>query len=160
MSTSTIHEVTCSEIVDPGGLQTTVQDHPGRLGRQALGFFPRARWTSTPTASLSGPIPHRFEWAREQEGHAGGHPSNILDSSYPVGGILAYGDVLTMLGPDGNSSGGVAVIATIAEAAVWKVGQLRPDRASISFREIDLTQAAALDRHVEQVLDARHLEQK
>lgn len=106
------------------------------------------------------PDPHRFEWAREQEGHAGGHPSNILDSSYPVGGILAYGDVLTMLGPDGNSSGGVAVIATIAEAAVWKVGQLRPDRASISFREIDLTQAAALDRHVEQVLDARHLEQK
>lgn len=102
--------------------------------------------------------PHRFAWVRESGGVAGGHPSNILDTSYPPGGILAYGDVLTILGPDSNTSGGFAVVATIAQAALWKVGQVRPGRDRVRFREIDLDRAAALADHVEHVLDARHYE--
>ncbi|MFE9322263.1 hypothetical protein ACIHDR_43785 [Nocardia sp. NPDC052278] len=42
--------------------------------------------------------PHRFTWARPDGGIAGGHPSNVLDDAYPVGGVLANGDVLTILG--------------------------------------------------------------
>ncbi|MEU6264443.1 hypothetical protein [Saccharopolyspora shandongensis] len=61
------------EVVEPG-LQTTVQDHPGRLGRQ------------------------------------------------------------------------------------WKVGRLRPGRDVVTFREVDLEQAAALDAHTRRLLDARTLE--
>jgi len=102
--------------------------------------------------------PHRFHWARKSGDVAGGHPSNILDNSYPVGGLLAYGDVLTILGPDSNSSGGFAVIATIATAALWKVGQFRPGRDSIRFREVEPAQAAALDEHVKHILDPRHLD--
>ena len=102
--------------------------------------------------------PHRFQWARETGDVAGGHPSNVLDNSYPLGGILAYGDVLTILGPESNSSGGFAVIATIPEAALWKVGQFRPGRDTVVFRAIDLAQAAALHDHVAQVLDTRHLD--
>ncbi|MDA3624670.1 allophanate hydrolase [Saccharopolyspora sp. WRP15-2] len=102
--------------------------------------------------------PHRFRWARASGDIAGGHPSNMLDGSYPLGGILAYGDVLTILGPDSHTSGGFAVIATVASAALWKVGQLRPGRDAVTFREIDLEQAAALDAHVERLLDARTLE--
>ncbi|WP_207908590.1 allophanate hydrolase [Pseudonocardia endophytica] len=102
--------------------------------------------------------PHRFEWARESSGVAGGHPSNLLDNSYPLGGILAYGDVLTILGPDSNTSGGFAVVATVAQAALWKVGQFRPGRDRVRFREVDLEQAGALARHVAHVLDDRHFE--
>lgn len=102
--------------------------------------------------------PHRFQWVRESSGVAGGHPSNLLDNSYPLGGILAYGDVLTILGPDSNTSGGFAVVATVANAALWKVGQFRPGRDQVRFREIDLDQAAALAQHVAHLLDDRHYE--
>ncbi|WP_435119676.1 biotin-dependent carboxyltransferase family protein [Amycolatopsis thermoflava] len=102
--------------------------------------------------------PHRFQWARTSGDVAGGHPSNLLDTSYPYGGILAYGDVLTILGPDSNTSGGFAVIATVAHAALSKVGQLRPGRDVVRFREINLHQAAAMQSHLDQLLDPRHFE--
>lgn len=103
--------------------------------------------------------PHRFRWARTSGDIAGGHPSNILDTCYPLGGILAYGDVLTILGPDSNASGGFAVIATVAHASLWKVGQIRPGRDRVTFREVDLKQAAALEEHIATVLDVRHFDQ-
>lgn len=102
--------------------------------------------------------PHRFQWTRDSGDIAGGHPSNLLDGSYPLGGVLAYGDVLTILGPDSHTSGGFAVIATIASAALWKVGQLRPGRDTVTFREIDHEQAAALQTHVTHTLDPRHFQ--
>ena len=71
---------------------------------------------------------HRFEWARTSGGVAGGHPSNILDDRYPVGGVNVNGDMPVILGPDGPTSGGFIVAATIIHAAIWKIGQLRPGR--------------------------------
>ncbi|SNR75645.1 biotin-dependent carboxylase uncharacterized domain-containing protein [Haloechinothrix alba] len=102
--------------------------------------------------------PHRFRWARPSGDIAGGHPSNMLDGSYPLGGVLAYGDTLTILGPDSHTSGGFAVIATVASASLWKVGQLRPGRDTVRFREIGLQQAAALTEHVNRLLDPRNFE--
>nr|WP_240437527.1 hypothetical protein [Sciscionella marina] len=104
--------------------------------------------------------PHRFEWARQGGEVAGGHPSNMLDGSYPLGGILAYGDVLTILGPDSHTSGGFAVIATVVSASFWKVGQLRPGRDTVTFREVDLEQAAALKTHLDQILTPTNLERR
>jgi 5-oxoprolinase (ATP-hydrolysing) subunit C len=133
---------------------------PDHLTREDFGYFLDATWRCDLSSDRVAIRlnPHRFHWARATGDVAGGHPSNILDTSYPRGGILAYGDVLTILGPDSNSSGGFAVIATIAEAALWKVGQFRPGRDSVSFREIDLSRAAALDEHIRHVLDTRHLD--
>lgn len=102
--------------------------------------------------------PHRFTWARSDGGVAGDHPSNVLDGSYPVGGVIMNGDVPTILGPDGATSGGFTVIATLVRASRWKVGQLRPGRDTVRFREIDADEAAALADHVEYPLDPRHLE--
>ncbi|MFJ8912712.1 biotin-dependent carboxyltransferase family protein [Amycolatopsis sp. NPDC102389] len=102
--------------------------------------------------------PRRLRWARASGDIAGGHPSNLLDSSYPLGGILAYGDVLTILCPEANTSGGFAVVATVAHASFWKVGQLRPGRDSVTFREVDLAQAAGLDDRLEHALDARNFD--
>jgi urea carboxylase len=86
---------------------------------------------------------HRFDFARETGGIAGGHPSNILDDGYPVGGVNLNGDTPVILGPDGPTSGGFIVVATIVSAAMWKIGQVRPGSEAIRFREVTVEEATA-----------------
>jgi urea carboxylase len=79
---------------------------------------------------LIGPRP---QWAREDGGEAGLHPSNIHDTPYAVGAVDFTGDTPIVLGPDGPSLGGFVCPATVPTDERWKLGQLRPgDR--ISFR--------------------------
>jgi biotin-dependent carboxylase-like uncharacterized protein len=101
--------------------------------------------------------PHRFEWARTDGATAGGHPSNVLDMPYPDGGILANGDVLTILGSETNTSGGFAVIATVPEFALWKIGQVRPGRDRVRFREVDYDEAQELGRRFRANISAQRL---
>ncbi|MFC4015574.1 biotin-dependent carboxyltransferase family protein [Nonomuraea purpurea] len=103
--------------------------------------------------------PHRFAWARPSGGVAGGHPSNVLDGSYPIGGINTNGDVPVILGPDGPTAGGFTVIGTVVHAGLWKVGQLRPGRDTIRFREVSLDEALALAQRVDYTTDPRHYEE-
>ncbi|WP_409332308.1 biotin-dependent carboxyltransferase family protein [Trujillonella humicola] len=93
--------------------------------------------------------PFRFRWSRPDGGVAGGHPSNVLDSMYPLGAVLATSDVLTVLGPEGNTSGGFAVVATVPHCARWKFGQIRPGRDSLVFREVGYEEALALGERVD-----------
>ncbi len=72
---------------------------------------------------LIGPKP---QWARPDGGEAGLHPSNIHDNAYAIGAIDFTGDMPVILGPDGPSLGGFVCPAVIAEAELWKMGQLRP----------------------------------
>ena len=95
--------------------------------------------------------PHAFQWARPSGGIAGGHPSNILDNPYPVGGVNINGDLPVILGPDGPTAGGFVVAATVIEAARWKLGQLRPVGDRVRFQRVTLEEALALRRG----LDAR-----
>ena len=94
---------------------------------------------------------HAFQWARDSGGIAGGHPSNILDNPYPVGGVNINGDLPVILGPDGPTAGGFVVAATVIEAARWKLGQLRPVGDRVRFHRVTLEEALALRR----ALDAR-----
>lgn len=72
---------------------------------------------------LVGPTPR---WARPDGGEAGLHPSNIHDNAYAVGSIDFTGDMPILLGPDGPSLGGFVCPAVVADADLWKLGQLRP----------------------------------
>jgi biotin-dependent carboxylase-like uncharacterized protein len=101
---------------------------------------------------------HRFAWARPDGGVAGDHPSNMLDGSYPVGGVIVNGYVPIILGPDGPTSGGFTVIATVVRASLWKAGQLRPGHDTVRFREVEPAEADALAGHTEFALDPRRLE--
>ncbi|GAA4833391.1 5-oxoprolinase subunit C family protein [Saccharopolyspora rosea] len=103
--------------------------------------------------------PHRFTWSRADGGAAGAHPSNVLDGGYPLGGVHINGDTPMILGPDGPTSGGFAVVATVVHAGLWRVGQLRPGRDTVRFREVDLDRAQSLAEHVEYVLDPRNLDE-
>ncbi len=97
---------------------------------------------------LIGPKP---VWARTDGGEAGLHPSNIHDVAYAIGSIDFTGDMPIILGPDGPSLGGFVCPATVVNAELWKLGQLRPgDR--IRFVPLSGERAAELDRAVEDTL--------
>ena len=89
---------------------------------------------------LIGPKP---QWAREDGGEAGLHPSNIHDNAYAVGTIDFTGDMPIILGPDGPSLGGFVCPATVAVAELWKVGQLKPGD-KVRFAALTLGEAEAL----------------
>ncbi|MBP3963278.1 urea carboxylase [Paenibacillus lignilyticus] len=99
---------------------------------------------------LIGPAP---QWAREDGGQAGLHPSNIHDNAYAVGTLDLTGDMPILLGPDGPSLGGFVCPVTTASAEFWKLGQLHPgDR--VRFRLLSLDEADRLRKEQESNLEA------
>ncbi|WP_283745808.1 urea carboxylase [Sideroxydans sp. CL21] len=94
---------------------------------------------------LIGPKP---EWARQDGGEAGLHPSNIHDNAYAIGAVDFTGDMPVILGPDGPSLGGFVCPVTIVHGELWKMGQLRPGD-TVRFRWMTLEQA----NHLEQLQD-------
>ncbi|PWC04440.1 urea carboxylase [Agromyces badenianii] len=92
---------------------------------------------------LDGPRP---EWAREDGGEAGLHPSNIHDNPYAVGAIDFTGDTPIILGPDGPSLGGFVCPAVVGSGELWKLGQLRPGD-TIRFVPVREADAADLVHH-------------
>ncbi|MCG7938954.1 MAG: urea carboxylase [Candidatus Thiodiazotropha lotti] len=91
---------------------------------------------------LIGPKP---EWARKDGGEAGLHPSNIHDNAYAFGAVDFTGDMPVILGPDGPSLGGFVCPATVIQADLWKLGQLRAGD-KVSFVPVNLETAVRLER--------------
>lgn len=75
---------------------------------------------------LVGPKP---TWARPDGGDAGLHPSNAHDYVYSLGAINFTGDEPVILTCDGPSLGGFVCEAVVAEAEMWKIGQVKPGDA-------------------------------
>jgi urea carboxylase len=94
---------------------------------------------------LIGPKP---VWARKDGGQAGLHPSNIHDNAYAIGTVDFTGDMPVILGPDGPSLGGFVCPATIVQAELWKVGQLKPGDV-VRFRAISKEQAAQMEKDLD-----------
>ena len=89
---------------------------------------------------------HKFEWARTSGGIAGGHPSNILDNSYPVGAVNINGDLPVILGPDGPDRGRIR--RPLRRSSTSGLLEDRPTasgRRHIRFREVTIDEAAELD---------------
>ena len=98
---------------------------------------------------LIGPKPR---WARPDGGEAGLHPSNIHDNAYAVGTIDFTGDMPIILGPDGPSLGGFVCPATIIEADLWKIGQLKADDL-VRFVPVSLEEARRRRRAQEREIE-------
>ncbi len=92
---------------------------------------------------LIGPKPN---WARNDGGEAGLHPSNIHDNAYAVGTVDFTGDMPVLLGPDGPSLGGFVCPATVIRADLWKLGQLQPGD---TVRFVSVTHEEAIARFAE-----------
>jgi urea carboxylase len=100
---------------------------------------------------LIGPKP---QWARPDGGEAGLHPSNIHDNAYAIGTIDFTGDMPILLGPDGPSLGGFVCPATIVQAELWKLGQLKAGD-TVQFHRLTLAQAETLERQQDHLLSSR-----
>jgi urea carboxylase len=99
---------------------------------------------------LIGPKP---VWARKDGGEAGLHPSNIHDTAYAIGTVDFTGDMPVILGPDGPSLGGFVCPATIVNAELWKIGQLRPGD-TVRFHGVTLAQALEMESRNDRVIAA------
>ena len=91
---------------------------------------------------LIGPKP---QWARKDGGEAGLHPSNIHDNAYAFGTVDFTGDMPVILGPDGPSLGGFVCPATVIQADLWKLGQLRAGD-TIEFIPVSIADAVELEQ--------------
>lgn len=91
---------------------------------------------------LIGPKP---KWARADGGEAGLHPSNAHDYVYSLGAINFTGDEPVILTCDGPSLGGFVCQAVVAEAEMWKIGQVKPGE-EIKFVPISYETAKGLKR--------------
>lgn len=91
---------------------------------------------------LIGPKP---QWARKDGGEAGLHPSNIHDNAYAIGAVDFTGDMPVILGPDGPSLGGFVCPATIIQAELWKMGQLKAGD-KIRFKKVSQEEASNYER--------------
>jgi urea carboxylase len=91
---------------------------------------------------LIGPKP---QWARKDGGEAGLHPSNIHDNAYAIGAVDFTGDMPVILGPDGPSLGGFVCPATIIQAELWKMGQLRAGD-KIRFKKVSQEDASRYEK--------------
>ncbi|WP_312967039.1 urea carboxylase [Acinetobacter gerneri] len=99
---------------------------------------------------LVGPKP---EWAREDGGEAGLHPSNIHDNAYAIGAIDFTGDMPIILGPDGPSLGGFVCPAVVIHSELWKIGQLKAGD-KVKFIPVSYAQAKVLDQKYHQSISA------
>lgn len=97
---------------------------------------------------LIGPKPR---WARKDGGEAGLHPSNIHDNAYAVGTVDFTGDMPVLLGPDGPSLGGFVCPATVIQADIWKMGQLKPGD-TVRFCAVSNTQAGVMEEELEKAI--------
>jgi len=98
---------------------------------------------------LIGPKP---TWARKDGGEAGLHPSNIHDNAYAIGTVDFTGDMPIILGPDGPSLGGFVCPATLVQAELWKMGQLKPGD-SVRFIRWTAEEAAQAETDQETFLE-------
>ncbi len=97
---------------------------------------------------LIGPKP---VWARKDGGEAGLHPSNIHDNAYAIGTVDFTGDMPVILGPDGPSLGGFVCPATIVQAELWKMGQLKPSDL-VRFIPLSQAQAERMERELDETI--------
>ena len=98
--------------------------------------------SNTTGVRLVGPKP---QWARKDGGEAGLHPSNIHDNAYAIGAIDFTGDMPVILGPDGPSLGGFVCPATIIQAELWKMGQLKAGD-KIRFKKVSQEDACVYEK--------------
>lgn len=121
------------------------QGAPDFFTKDDIDMFFSTEWeihynSSRTGVRLIGPKP---KWARKDGGEAGLHPSNLHDNPYAVGSIDFTGDMPVILGPDGPSLGGFVCPATIIQADLWKMGQLKPGD-KIRFTPVSIEQANLL----------------
>jgi len=144
----TLPEVMIPKITNEWSIHVIYGPHgaPDFFTKNDIDTFFAASWevhynSSRTGVRLIGPKP---DWARSDGGEAGMHPSNIHDNAYAIGAIDFTGDMPVILGPDGPSLGGFVCPATVIQADLWKLGQLKAGD-KINFIPVSIDDAVKLE---------------
>ncbi|KAF5349974.1 hypothetical protein D9756_009200 [Leucocoprinus leucothites] len=105
---------------------------------EGVAKFYSTRWQVSPSSNRMGirlEGTERIQWARDDGGQGGAHPSNILDNGYVIGSVNVNGDTPVLLTNEGPDMGGYVCLCTVATGELWKLGQLSPG-CTVQFRRI------------------------
>lgn len=103
---------------------------------------------------LDGP-PVKF--SRTSGGDGGSHPSNVLEYTYPFGGLSAVGSTVVMYGADGGTLSGFVCVAVPTMTDFWKIGQAAIG-ASVNFKLVTYEDSLKLKKKREEYIE--YLESK
>ena len=106
---------------------------------------------------LTGPEFAFSERALNKNADHGHDPSNIIDHGYPLGAVNLAGQTPIILVHDSPSTGGFINPFTVASAALWKLGQVKPNEV-LNFRCIDRAEATDLRAGIDAATQAGVLE--
>lgn len=135
---------------DPTVIEVTAGPHFDWLDDAGAEVLAGATWTVSSQSDrtgirLSGPPVSFAARARDKAPENGPDPTNVINTGYAIGGVNLCGDTPIILPVDGPSQGGFITPLVVVSAALWKVGQLRPNRKLV-FRRTSLADAIALRR--------------
>ncbi len=143
-------------MADPTTIEVTAGPHFDWLDHSGAEALVGGTWTVSSQSDrtgirLAGPKVGFAARARDKAPENGPDPTNVINTGYAIGGVNLCGDTPIILPVDGPSQGGFITPVVVVSAALWKVGQLRPNRRLV-FRRIGIDAAiamrTALDRRV------------
>lgn len=153
---------TIPSIETPAIIEVTAGAHFDWLddaGRRALLQGP---WRVTARSDrtgirLEGPPLTYAQKAIEKPPEHGSDPSNVINTGYSIGGVNICGGTPIILPFDGPSQGGFITPIVVVSAAMWKLGQLRPNE-NLVFHRIAIEEAIERRRALDGLISARHVE--
>lgn len=98
---------------------------------------------------LDGPA---VEFSRKSGGDGGSHPSNILEYTYPFGGLSAVGSTIVMYGADGGTLSGFVCVSVPTMTDFWKIGQAATG-AAINLKLVTYDDSLKLKRQREEYIN-------
>lgn len=128
-------------------------DH-GYLTDSDISMIYETKWQVSHNAArggirLIGPKP---QWARQDGGEGGAHPSNVAEYGYPVGTLNWTGDDPCIFPVDCPDFGGFVSSTTIVKGEWWRLGQMKAGD-TLQYRQVSLEQAIKIRQHVDRFID-------
>jgi urea carboxylase len=135
-------------IGDPAVIEVTAGPHFDWLDETGIGALVGDVWTVSSQSDrtgirLTGPKVSFSRRAREKAPENGPEPTNVINTGYAIGGVNLCGDTPIILPVDGPSQGGFITPVVVVSAALWKVGQLQPNRKLV-FKRVSIEHAVAM----------------
>jgi urea carboxylase len=141
---------------EPAIIEVTAGPHFDWLDDAGAETLAGTAWTVSSQSDrtgirLQGPKVGFAPRARDKAPENGPDPTNVINTGYPIGGVNLCGDTPIILPVDGPSQGGFITPLVVVSAAMWKVGQLRPNRKLV-FRRIAVDDAVTMRRALDRFI--------
>lgn len=143
-------------------VEVTCGPHFDWLNADGHAAFLAQPWRVTPHSDrtgvrLAGPAIGFAARARDKAPENGREPTNVINTGYAIGGVNLCGETPIILPVDGPSQGGFITPFVAISAALWKVGQLRPNQ-TLRFRHVTLADAIVERRALDRRASAESIE--